>query len=287
MSGDQNPILTLVVGVGYVGRRVLDRLGTRGTIGLSRRADATLLQLEQYDLDAGGPLPIVLPERYRVLYTVAPSAHGPGDERLRNFLDKLQPPPLAFVYISTTGVYGDLGGARVDEGNAMHPTTERAKRRAAAETRLESWCAENGVRLCTLRTPGIYGPDRLGIERIRARAPVINEAEANPGNRIHVDDLASCCIAALDKPEAIGIFNVGDGDHRSSTWFAKEVARQIGLPPPPEVSRSDAKSAFSAERLSFLTESRLIDTRRMQEVLGIEPRYANPEDGIQASLAVD
>ena len=88
----------------------------------------------------------------------------------------------------------------------------------------------------------------------------------------------------MTNSEVEGVFNVGDGDERSSTWFAGEVARQTGLPVPPEVSRQQAEATFSERRLSFLRESRRVDTSRMRSILGVTPRYANPEDGIRASL---
>ncbi len=280
-------MLTLVVGSGYVGRRVVERAVSGSVVGLSRSADATLPMLESYDLDAGGPLPLTLPGRYRVLYTVPPAASADGDPRLERMLGRLDPPPAAFVYISTTGVYGDRGGAEVDESTAVRPETDRARRRVAAESLLAAWCRERGTRLVVLRAPGIYGPGRLGTDRLRAGEPILREADAGPGNRIHADDLASCCLAALDNEGAEGIFNVGDGDHRSATWFATEVARQVGLPAPPAISMVEAERAFSATRLSFLRESRRIATTRMRTELGIKPRYADAADGIRASLAAE
>ena len=113
---------------------------------------------------------------------------------------------------------------------------------------------------------------------------MLDERDANPGNRIHVDDLVSCCIAAADLDTPAGIYNVGDGDTRSSTWFSCEVARQLGIEPGPRISRAEAAEQFSAMRMSFLSESRIVDTTRMREVLGVEPRYANAEDGIRDSL---
>ncbi len=186
------------------------------------------------------------------------------------------------MYISTTGVYGDCGGARIDESAAANPGTIRARRRVAAERQLTSWAATGRTNLAILRAPGIYGPGRLGEERLRNCEPVLLEADSAPGNRIHVDDLASCCIAALEAPA--GIYNVGDGDHRSASWFASEVARQLGYQQPRQVSRDELALNISSLRLSFLSESRQIDTRKMREVLGVIPAYTNAEDGIRASL---
>lgn len=276
-------MLTLVTGTGYTGRRVLERLPPDTAIGLSRSLIDTDRMQRVLDLDTATSLPVGLRDSYCVIYTVPPKG-PPPDARLQRFLSMLTPSPSRFVYISTTGVYGDCAGRTVTEATPVNPSNERARRRVAAETMLAEWADACDCRLIILRAPGIYGPGRLGIERIRDRLPVISEKDANPGNRIHVDDLASCCIAALSSEAPAGIYNVGDNDHRSPTWFAGEVARQSGLPAPPQISRETANVEFSPQRLSFMTESRRVDTQKMRDVLGVTPRYASPEDGIRASL---
>lgn len=263
-----------VVGTGYLGQRCLNRLP--GAVGLSRSSG--------FDLDGSPGLPQVPPPDYSVIYTVPPAQDGKSDTRLGRMISLLEPPPAGFVYISTTGVYGDCHGEPVDENRPVNPESSRAALRVDAEQQLRSWCEDRGVRLVILRAPGIYGPGRLGIERIRGGAPNIRESEANPGNRIHVDDLASCCLAALRDRTPAGIYNVGDGDFRSATWFAGEVARQAGMAPPPQISFRQAQQEFTPMRMSFLRESRRIDTRKMREVLGVTPTYSDPVDGIAASL---
>ena len=242
------------------------------------------MQIEIYDLDAGGRLPLALPDRYGVLYTVPPSPGFESDVRLERLLEELSPAPSRFVYISTTGVYGDRAGAEVDELAPPNPQTGRARLRIAAEQVLQSWRTRHHVDIVILRVPGIYGPGRLGIERLREGMPVIAETDANPGNRIHVDDLVACCIAALSNDAPAGIYNVGDGDLRTSTWFMSEVARQCQLEAPAEISMADAEREFSPMRMSFLRESRRINTNKMRDVLGVTPQYQNPEEGIRASL---
>jgi len=266
-------VTAVVVGAGYTGQRVLDLIP--GSLRLSRT---------ELDLDDGDAPAPSLPAEYRMLYTVPPREGVDGDPRLENLVARLDPPPSRFVYISTSGVYGDRGGKRVDESATPTPLTARAKRRVAAETLLSAWCGQRHVDLVILRTPGIYGPGRLGLDRLELGDPVVAEAEAGPGNRIHVDDLAACCVRALDPGTPPGIYNVGDGDYRSATSFAKAVARLAGLEAPPEISRAEAEKVFSATRLSFLRESRVLDTRKMRDVLGFTPRYTNPESGIRASL---
>jgi nucleoside-diphosphate-sugar epimerase len=271
-------MITLIIGPGYTGGRVLARLPGAIAAGRSLPGDQHL------DLDGAGELHIDLPAEYSIVYPVPPASDRPGDPRLRRFLDQLPHEPARIVYLSTTGVYGNRDGATVDETTTPNPESESAKRRLAAETLLLEWCAGGDADPVILRVPGIYGPGRLGTARIRETMPVLAEQDANPGNRIHVDDLATCCIAALSPDVPAGIYNVGDGDTRSTTWFMNEIARQAGLPPPPTVTREAAEKTFSPMRLAFLRESRIVDTRKMRETLGTTPKYTNPADGIAASL---
>ena len=268
---------TLFVGAGYTGARVLARLP--GTIALGRSQPGE----RRLDLDDDAQLLVDLPGKYSVIYSVPPAGEGSNDARLEKLLDQLIPAPLRFVYLSTTGVYGNRDGATVDETTLPQPETDRAARRLSAENLVRDWCRKNGCVAIVLRIPGIYGPGRIGIDRIKAATPVLTEEDANPGNRIHVEDLADCCVAALREDVPEGVYNLGDGDRRSSTWFTNEVARQAGLPPPPTVTREVAEKTFSPMRLSFLRESRAVDTARMRDVLGITP--VEPTDGIARSLA--
>jgi nucleoside-diphosphate-sugar epimerase len=271
-------VITLFVGAGYTGARVLRRLPDAVAIGRSRSGE------ERLDLDRDERLRVELPEDYAVIYSVPPPHDQPGDPRLARFLALLPHPPARFVYLSTTGVYGNRDGERVDETSEPRPESARAERRLAAERMLAEWCTGRHTTAVVLRVPGIYGPGRLGTDRIGGAMPVLEEKDANPGNRIHVDDLASCCIAALSAEVPDGVYNVGDGDHRSGTWFTNEVARQAGLAPPPTISLAEARKTFSQMRLSFLRESRVVDTTKMREVLGVLPKYADAADGITASL---
>lgn len=275
----------MVVGAGYTGRRVLDSLPAGSARGLSRSVPADCaVPVDLLDLDATTEPRLSFPDEYSVLYTVPPTRDGDTDHRLQRFLQILTPGVRRIVYLSTSGVYGDRNGKRVSESDEVSPQTPRARRRVAAERMLENWCATANVTLVVLRVAGIYGPDRLGLERIREGQPVIAVAEAGPGNRIHVDDLAACCIAALEAADIKGIYNICDGDHRSTTEFAIAVAEIAGLSSPPQVSRATAETTFSAVRLSFLRESRILDNSRMRAALLPGLRFTKFEDGIHASL---
>lgn len=275
----------VVAGTGYTGRRVLAALPGATAISRSRRPGFPDRRFFVRDLDAAEIPDIEFPEAFALLYTVPPPTNSDEDARLATLLHALERKPSRIVYLSTSAVYGDHAGALIDESAAALPALPRSRRRWRAERQLVNYTADTGGELVILRVPGIYGPYRLGLSRIRECMPILTEGDACPGNRIHVDDLVACCIAAMQPEAPTGIYNVGDGDFRSATWFALRVAELAGLAPPPQVSRSEAQTRFSARRLSFFSESRRLDTTRMRDVLGVVPEYADPEAGIRASLA--
>lgn len=296
MRGAAGQGTLLIVGCGYVGTRLARRLRGEGPLlALVRRhaaADALLGQgistlaadLEHEAAAVSLGLPTIL---RAVAYLVPPSGPGAEDRRLARFLEAIEDAaPEAFVYVSSTGVYGDTGGEAVDEASPAAPREDRSRQRLDAEQRMTRWCEARGLRAVALRVPAIYGPHRLPLERLQRGEPVLREADSGPGNRIHVDDLVEACVAALERPVA-GIFNLTDGAPESMGAFSRRVAALAGLPPPIEVARADVKGGaeglMSPGLLAFLRESRLVTTRRREE-LGWSPRYANPDEGIRASL---
>ncbi len=284
----------LIVGCGYTGLRLARRLRSRWRVCATARSSGTARQLEadgigvvQLDLDdvpAARSLEPVA-DGTAIAYLAPPPDVGTSDPRLERFLAALgEARPSVLVYMSTTGVYGDTRGETVTEASPLAPSNDRARRRVAAEAVAQAWCAARGVRSVILRVPGIYGPGRLPLERLRRGEPALRPQDAGPGNRIHVDDLVTACVAALERPVA-GPFNITDGNWATTTEFVQRTAALAGLPPPPLVAVADAPGRISAGMLAFLRESRRVDNRRMRGELGVEPRYANLDDGIRASLA--
>ena len=283
----------LIAGCGYVGQRLALRLRAQYEVtGLVRTPERVAelarvgIRALAIDLDRVRP-GVGIPERLdeeAIVYLTPPPVLGESDLRLDRFLQLATVPPHTFVYMSTTGVYGDTDGAVVDESSTVQPRTDRARRRVSAEEMTRVWCNERRVRRVVLRVPGIYGPDRLPLERLRHIEPVVREREAGINNRIHVDDLVEACARAITNPEARGVYNVTDGKPLSSTAFMTLVAKVAGLPPPPQVSMEEAQLTFSPERLSFLNESRRVSNERMLKHLGVVLKYGNVEEGIRASL---
>ena len=283
---------SLVAGCGYVGRRLATTLvRSRTVVALARSAgsDAGLaadgIAGRSVDFDKVEPASLAsIADDSGIVYLAPPPPHGDHDARLRRFLAALgDARPAAFVYLSTTGVYGDTRGERVDESSPTVPGSERARRRLDAESAARDWCAARGVRFACLRVPGIYGPHRLPLDRLRRGEPALRPEDAGPGNRIHVDDLVSACVAALDRP-VDGVINVGDGDHASTTVYLQRVAALAGLPAPRLVTREEATTQIGPGMLEFLVESRRVDTRRMRDELGVVPRH-DLDSGVAASLA--
>jgi nucleoside-diphosphate-sugar epimerase len=280
-----------IVGCGYTGLKLAQRwLARKHKVRGFGMRDESLREIaasgaESQRLNLDGAFPPLDFEDQLVYYLVPPPATGENDHRLERLLQHLSGRPRRFIYFSTTGVYGDRGGAAVDEDTPPAPKTPRAVRRLAAENTLRAWADSHAVPWCILRVPGIYGPGRLPLERLRRGEPSIDPRESMPSNRIHVEDLVSTCVAAGLTARADGrIYNVTDGSDDSATAYLQRVARIVALPPPPLVSRADAQLSFSPMSWSFLNESRRVGNRRMLDELGVTLAFRDLDAGIRASL---
>ncbi len=282
----------LLVGCGYVGRRLARRLTDSAEVHAIVRTRASAAALEQSvssvnSIDLDVPCRGLAPASARaqaVVYLAPPPPDGETDSRIERFLGLLEHPPEVLVYLSTTGVYGDRGGAEVDESTPIAPATSRARRRADAETRVRAWCTRSGTRHVILRAAGIYGPGRLPLDRLRRGEPIVRPEETGVGTRVHVDDLVSACVAVIDCPAASGIYNVCDGVHLAMADYFALVARVAGLPAPPLISMAEARQRLSPALLSYLDESRRVRNDRLLRELGLVLTYPDPEAGIRASL---
>lgn len=287
---------TIIVGAGYAGARLARRqrddggqtltLTTGSATGAAALGDAGF-DVHRWDLDGSAPCPLAATDvaGATLHYHVPPTPRGLDDARIAGALAALPASPRRIVYLSTTGVYGDASGADVDEDTSPSPHADRSRRRLAAETRLRDWCEAHAIEWTILRVPGIYGPGRLPRGRLERGDPVLLDAEAGPGNRIHVDDLVTACVLAGEHARAANrVFNLGDGDGSSSTRYFTRVAELLGLPAPRQLPRAEVQRLVSAEAWSFLGPSRRIDTSRMRRELGFTPRYASLDDGLRASI---
>jgi nucleoside-diphosphate-sugar epimerase len=281
----------LIIGCGDIGRRVALALQPTPVAGVvSTTASATRLQVLgieaiQLDLDrALSPRQLTAGGR-EVFYFAPPPGQGEYDARVARVCEVLQHDnlPTRLVYISTSAVYGDCGGAWIDEDAPLRPGTARGRRRLDAERQWLSWSGRTGVPVVILRVPGIYAHDRLPIKRLREGVPVLAEADSPFTNRIHADDLARVCIAAMRRGQPGAAYNVSDGRPTTMTDYFNRVADCLGLPRPPVVDRAAAGQVLSPSMLSFLEESKRLDNRRMREQLGVDLMYPDLGAGLAAS----
>ena len=275
----------LVVGCGDVGLRVVRALGARMRVLALTSSPERCAALRAAgvrpivgDLDDPASLRRLAGLADAVLILAPPPASGQADPRMRGLLRalSLRSLPARVVYASTTGVYGDCGGAWVTETRAVNPGTDRARRRVDAERHLRAWARVAGVRATVLRIPGIYAPDRDGgkpQDRVRRGTPSLAAADDGYTNHIHADDLARACIAALWRGLPQRAVQVCDDSDMKTGDYHDLVADLSGLPRPGRVSRAEAGERFSAAQWSFLNESRRLSNGRMKRELRLHLRY--------------
>ncbi|MBV2235651.1 MAG: NAD(P)H-binding protein [Sterolibacterium sp.] len=289
----------LVIGCGDVALRALPRLARRYRVyALLRSQDAQLQQrLRQLrvtpllgDLDQPATLQRLAGLADAVLHCAPPAQQDKNecrDLRTRHLIAVLRKGlslPRRLVYISTSGVYGDCGGALVRETRRPQATTARARRRVDAESELRRWGRRLGAPIISiLRAPGIYAVDRLPLERIRRGDPILQAADDVITNHIHADDLATCVVAALRRGRAQRIYHASDDTPglAMADWFDL-VADHAGLPRPPRLSRAAASQRLSPLTLSFMNESRRLDNTRLHRELAVRLAYPDVQAGLAA-----
>jgi nucleoside-diphosphate-sugar epimerase len=284
----------LIVGCGDVGLRVAHALrGRYRLLALTsqpeRRAElraAGILPLPG-NLDDPRTLQRLAGLADKVLHLAPPPPAGSIDTRTAHLLQALarRGHVRRIVYGSTTGVYGDCGGAWVDETHRLRPLTDRARRRADAEARLRCFGRMQGACVSILRIPGIYAADREGghpRERLLAGTPVLRAEDDVYTNHIHADDLARACIAALHRGAPQRVVHASDDTELRMGDYFDLAADLCGLPRPPRIGREQAAAQMSAVRLSFMSESRRLRNRRLKQELHVRLRYPTVREGLKA-----
>ncbi|WP_062608839.1 NAD-dependent epimerase/dehydratase family protein [Caballeronia calidae] len=192
-------------------------------------------------------------------------------------------PGLRLVYASTTGVYGDCGGAWIDETRPARPENERARRRVSAERQLRAAGVESGWRVSIARIPGIYAGNRLPLARIERAQPALIESDDVYTNHIHADDLAGILVRALARGRPQRVINASDDtDLRMADYFDR-VADAYGLPRVPRISRAEAQTRLEPITLSFMRESRRLSNARLKRELAYELRHPTVDDFLRTN----
>ena len=281
-------MILLCFGYGYCARVLARRLLARGVEvrGTTRSPDKALALegegIRSFLFERGRPLPA---EAFRgvshVLVSIPPDEEGdPVLDRHAADLRRLS--SLAWVgWLGTTGVYGDRGGAWVDEDTPIEPTMARTDRRARAEA---AWLA-SGLPVHIFRLAGIYGPGRNAIRQLldgTARRIV------KPGqvfSRIHVEDVASVLEASMARPNPGRIYNVCDDEPAPPQDVVTFAAELLGVPPPPEEPFETA--ALSPMARSFYRDNRRVRNARIKRELDVRLAYPTYREGLRALLEVE
>lgn len=279
----------LVLGCGDVGMRMLPLLRDRFRIFAVTSQPARCAELR-----AAGAVPLVAnldhPPTLRrlaglahyVVHLAPPQAEGLQDRRTRH-ATAILPEHGRLVYISTTGVYGDCGGAWVDESRPVAPRNPRAKRRVDAEQVLRRWARRNRACLSILRAPGIYAGDRLPLQRLRDGTPALAEADDVYTNHIHAEDLARLAVRALFRGRAGRVYHAVDDSDMKMAHYFEAVADAFGLPRPPRLPRAELAKVVTPTLLSFMSESRRLSNTRLKRELGAQLRYPTVADTLRAA----
>lgn len=258
------PPRLFIFGLGYTASVIAAGLASQGWEVISTGRDGTL------SFEDEGTVRIALADADHVLSSVPPGSEG-LDPVLDRYGYALRGKALS--YLSSTGVYGDAGGAWVDESAPVG--TGRRTARSDADA---AWLAL-GARV--YRLPGIYGPDRSVIERLRDGRAQRIDLPGQVFSRVHVEDIASGVIAGFDAPP--GAYNLADDAPCSQNRLIEEACGLLGMPLPPLQSLEEA--ALSPMARGFYAENRRVANGKAKRVLGWRPRYPTFREGLRSLLA--
>ena len=186
--------------------------------------------------------------------------------------------PVKLVYASTTGVYGDCGGAWIDETRASQPANARAKRRVSAERQLRRATARGAIAASIARIPGIYARNRLPLARLEKRTPALIDADDVYTNHIHADDLAAILVRLATHGRPGRAIHASDDTSLKMGEYFDVVADAFGLERAPRITRAEAEQQIEPTLLSFMRESRRLINRRLKDELRVRLRYPSVED---------
>jgi nucleoside-diphosphate-sugar epimerase len=257
----------LIFGLGYSARAIADTFAARGWEVLSTGRAGTMR------FDDFGNVRLALADASHVLSSVPPDGAG-GDPVLEAYGDALGSKWLG--YLSSTGVYGDSGGAWVDESAAIGGGRKPGRAECDGQ-----WLAR-GARV--FRLPGIYGPGRSAFDRLASGSARRVAAPGQVFSRVHVDDIAGAVWAAVDRGAPAGAYNLADDLPAHPNAVVEEACRLAGLPLPPLIAPDDP--SLPAVARSFYESSRRVANGKARRVLGWAPRWATYREGLRALLPV-
>ncbi|WP_295145054.1 SDR family oxidoreductase [uncultured Reyranella sp.] len=219
-----------------------------------------------------------------VICTIAPGESGdPALRTCRALLGRAR----WLGYLSTTGVYGSHDGGWVDETTPALPTQPRSRQRLAAEQAWRDLASETKASLHIMRLPGIYGPGRSTLDRVRAGTAQRIDKPGQFFSRIHVEDLAASALKATTRESGTEIWNVADDLPAPNADVIAYACELLGRPVPPAIPWDEAAPTMSAMARSFYAESRRVRNEKLKRELGVVLRYPTYREGLKAILAAE
>lgn len=256
----------LIFGLGYTAKRIASRLEA---VGWTVEATGSAGSIDFADRDA---VHAAIDRATHVLSSVPPDRTAQNDPVLTNYGEALK--GCALFYLSSTGVYGDAKGAWVDEATPTITETGAGRRNARAEA--DAAWMELGARV--FRLPGIYGPGRSALDRVKAGKARRIDLPGQVFSRCHVDDIANGAVAALFQSAPAGAYNLADDLPASGNAVAEEACRLLGMEPPPLETLEEANLSEMAR--GFYSENRRVANGKAKRILGWEPRYPTYVEGL-------
>lgn len=277
-------------GLGYVGQAFARAVIARGwsVVGATRgddKAEALRAEgIETVDAEDRAAMTAALTGVSAVLITAPPTAEGcPGLEAVIPALAAAQGFPDWIGYLSTTGVYGDFDGRWVFESSPLKAQSVEGARRVGAERDWRQVGRGMGLTVTTFRLPGIYGPGRSALDRLRAGE---GRRIVKPGqvfSRVHLDDIVAGLLASLDRPRAGGIYNLCDDEPAPPQDVMEYAARLLGAPVPPDLPFNELGLSPATRR--FYAENKRVSNALAKAELGWRPKYPTYREGLAAILA--
>lgn len=280
----------LIIGCGDIGLRLLPFLIEKFRVFALTSQHSRMQELRNLgaipilaNLDQASTIKRLANLAQYYVHLAPPQGDGDCDKRTQN-LSTILPDKCRFVYISTTGVYGDCGEIQFNETKPIKPHNQRAIRRVSAETSLRQWAVRSHSSLSILRVPGIYAENRLPIERLKKGTPALLENEDVFSNHIHAEDLAKLIYLSLFRARSNRIYHaVDDSDMKMADYFDL-VADRNQLPKPKRLKRDELSLLISPVLLSFMSESRRMMNQRMKQELGMKLKYPTVYDGVPLNV---
>ena len=274
-------------GGGYVGRAAaLEALRRGGSATATSRDPDRRAALTAEGIVAIDPVDAValsegLAQASAVLITAAPDSRGcPGLRALAQTAAASSVWPDWIGYISSTAVYGDRGGGWVFEGDALNAATLEGARRARAERDWLDGGPGMGLTVQIFRLPGIYGPGRSVVDRLKDGSARLVRKPGQVFNRIHVDDVVSGLFASMARPRPGAVYNLVDDEPAPADVVMAWAADRLGLPLPREVDLDDPDVSDAMRR--FYLDSKRISNARAKAELGWRPKYPTYREGLSS-----